>query len=159
MLFSRGKANRPQAQQQLSDMEKNAMAVEQILTTIGINPAQARMDTEHGFGWSFQRGSALIEIYIARQGQREYLQVLSPIMHLPASGLLALYRRLLELNLSLTNASLGVYLDVIYVFNERPLHGLDAGEVNFIITQIAEYADDLDNQLVNEFGGRLYSQV
>jgi hypothetical protein len=156
MLFSRGKSQEPQPQ--LSAMEKNAIAVEQILTSIGINPAQARMETEQGYGWSFQRGSALIEVYIARQGQREYLQVLSPILHLPATGLLALYRRLLELNLSLTNASLGVYLDVVYVFNERPLTGLDAGEVNFIITQIAEYADDLDNQLINEFGGRLYSQ-
>jgi hypothetical protein len=156
-MFGRRKPNSPSPQ--LSDMEKGALAVEQILSSIGINPAQARMETDHGFGWSFQRGSALIEIYVAKQGNREYLQVLSPIMHMPMTGLLALYRRLLELNLSLTNASLGVYLDTVYVFNERPLNGLDAGEANFIITQIAEYADDLDNQLVNEFGGRLYSQI
>jgi hypothetical protein len=47
---------------------------------------------------------------------------------------------------------------VIYVFNERPLEGLDATETNNIITLVAGYADDLDNQLVNEFGGRLYAQ-
>jgi hypothetical protein len=117
------------------------------------------MATDQGFGWSFQRGSALIEIYIAEQQGREYLQVLSPLMHIPPGGLLPLYRRLLELNLSLTNASLGVYLDVVYVFNERPLAGLDANEADFIIKQISEYADDLDNQLVNEFGGRLYGQA
>lgn len=145
--------------QQLSVLEQAAVNVEKILASIGIPPQQARMDTEQGFGWSFQRGSALIEVYLAQQGQREYLQVLSPIMHLPASGLLALYRRLLEMNLTMTNASLGVYLDVIYVFNERPLSGLDAQETNFIITQIAAYADELDNQLVHEFGGRLYLQV
>ncbi|MCU0515124.1 MAG: YbjN domain-containing protein [Anaerolineae bacterium] len=159
MLFSRRTPAQGNQQPALTDMEKNFLAVEQILTSIGVNAAAARMDTEQGYGWSFQRGSALIEVYIANQGQREYLQVLSPIIHLPAAGLLALYRRLLELNLSLTNASLGVYLDVVYVFNERPLHGLDAAEVNFIITQIAEYADDLDNQLIQEFGGRLYSQA
>jgi hypothetical protein len=145
--------------QQLSLLEQAAVNVEKILASIGIPPQQARMDTEHGFGWSFQRGSALIEVYLAQQGQREYLQVLSPIMHLPATGLLALYRRLLEMNLTMTNASLGVYLDVIYVFNERPLSGLDGQETNFIITQIAAYADELDNQLVHEFGGRLYLQV
>lgn len=145
--------------QQGSNLQQHANTVENILASIGVEPARARMDTENGYGWSFQRGSALIEIYIAQQENREYLQVLSPLIHVPAQGLLPLYRRLLELNLSLTNASLGIYLDVVYVFNERPLAGLDAGEANYIITQISEYADDLDNQLVNEFGGRLYGQA
>jgi hypothetical protein len=148
-----------QKQPQRSNLlEQHATLVENILTSLGTEPTQARMDTEQGYGWSFQRGSALIEIYIAEQQGREYLQVLSPLVHVPSGGLLPLYRRLLELNLSLTNASLGIYLDVIYVFNERPLAGLDAEEADFIIKQISEYADDLDNQLVNEFGGRLYGQ-
>lgn len=150
---------RQQQPQQMGSLQQHATTVETILASIGVEPSRARMNTDNGYGWSFQRGSALIEIYIAQQEGREYLQVLSPLMHVPAGGLLPLYRRLLELNLSLTNASLGVYLDVIYVFNERPLAGLDTGEANFIITQIAEYADDLDNQLVNEFGGRLYGQT
>ena len=85
--------------------------------------------------------------------------MVAPIIHVPMNNLLALYRRLLELNMSLTNAAIGVYQDVVYIFNERPLAGLDANEANFIISQIAGYADDLDNQLVNEFGGRLYTQT
>jgi hypothetical protein len=156
MFFGNRKTQQPVQQ---SNLEKNAVTVERILTSIGVDPARARMDTDKGFGWSFQRGSALIEVYIAEQQGREYLQVLAPLMHLPAGGLLPLYRRLLELNLSLTNASLGIYLDVIYVFNERPLAGLDAAEADFIIKQIAEYADDIDNQLVTEFGGRMYGQT
>jgi len=152
-MFNRGRQHQSQ-----SNLQHHAGTVEQILHTVGINPPEARMDTEQGYGWSFQRGSALIEVYLADQSGREYFQVLSPLFHLPAGSLLPLYRRLLELNLTLTNASLGVYLDVVYVFNERPLTGLDAAEANDIITQISEYADDLDNQLVNEFGGRLYAQ-
>lgn len=150
---------RQQPQQHRSTLAQHAATVEQILTSIGVELVRARMDTEYGYGWSFQRGSALIEIYIAEQQGHEYLQILSPLMHIPAGGLLPLYRRLLELNLSLTNASLGVYLDVVYVFSERPLAGLDAAEADFIIKQISEYADDLDNQLVTEFGGRLYGQA
>ena len=142
-----------------NNLAQHAATVEQILQTIGVEPGRARMDTETGYGWSFQRGSALIEIYIAEQEGREYLQVLSPLIHVPPGGLLPLYRRLLELNLSLTNASLGVYLDVVYVFNERPLAGLDGNEADFIIKQISEYADTLDDQLVGEFGGRLYGQA
>jgi hypothetical protein len=52
-----------------------------------------------------------------------------------------------------------VYLDVVYLYYERTIENLDAGEANEIITTIARYADELDNQLVQEFGGRLYTQV
>jgi len=85
--------------------------------------------------------------------------VLSPILHLPANGLLPLYRRLLELNLQITNAAFGVHLDVVYVFSERPLEGLDSNEANDMISLVAYYADEWDNLLFNEFGGRLYGQV
>lgn len=140
-------------------LEAYAATVEQILPAIGIDPAQSRLNTEQGFGWSFRRGSAVIEVYVSQQDNVGYLQVLSPIMHLPVNGLLPLYRRLLELNMQLTNAALGVYLDVVYVFNERPLEGLDSTEANNIIALIAHYADELDDKLVSEFGGRLYGRV
>mgnify|MGYP000445094954 CR=1 FL=1 len=141
------------------NLEAYAMTVEQILLAVGVDPMQARLNTEGGFGWSFQRGSAVIEVYVSQQESSGYLQVLSPIMHLPQSGLLALYRRLLEMNLQLTNAALGVYLDVVYLFSERPLEGLDSVEANHIISLIAGYADDLDDKLVSEFGGRLYARI
>ena len=140
-------------------LEGYANAVEQNLQAVGVDVPKARMNLEEGFGWSFRRGSAAIEVYITHQDNMGYLQVLSPIMHLPTSGLLPLYRRLLELNLQLTSASLGVYLDVVYVFAERPLDGLDSVETNTLISQIAFYADELDDKLVGEFGGRLYGQI
>jgi hypothetical protein len=136
-----------------------ATKVEKILSAIGVDPMQARMKTERDFAWSFMRGTAIIEIYVTQQNNIGHFQVLSPIMHLPQGGLLPLYRRLLELNLRLNNAALGVYLDVVYLYYERTIENLDAGEANEIITTIARYADELDNQLVQEFGGRLYTQV
>ncbi len=150
---------RRQQPQNTSNIERHAATVEQILLGIGVDAQQARMTTADGYGWSFQRGSAVIEIYISQKDTAGYLQVLSPIMHLPMTNLLPLYRRLLEYNLQLTNAALGVYLDMVYLFIERPLEGLDANEANQIINNIAEYADDLDDKLVGEFGGRLYSRI
>ena len=159
MLFAKRKSTDESAPLPTNSLEHHAMVVDSILRTLQVNPEQARLETQQGFGWNFRRGSAIIEIYVSEQGDRGFLQVLSPIIHLPTTNLLPLYRRLLELNLQLTNASLGVFFDVVYVFNERPLQGLDANETNDVITLVAGYADDLDNQLVNEFGGRLYSQV
>lgn len=133
--------------------------IEQILASVGIDPVKSRMRTETGFGWSFPRNSAVIEIFVSQQDGVGYLQVLAPMMHLPSNALLPLFRRLLEMNLQLTNAALGVYLDVVYVFSERPLEGLDGSEADTIINIVANYADDLDDKLVGEFGGRLYAKV
>jgi type III secretion system-like peptide-binding chaperone len=155
MLNMRGRNQPPSS----PSLEAYAGTVEQILPAIGVDPAAARMNTEGGYGWSFQRGSAVIEVYVSQQDNAGYLQVLSPIIHLPMSNLLPLYRRLLELNLQLTAAAIGIHLDVVYVFSERPLEGMDAAEANTIINLVSAYADDLDDKLVSEFGGRLYAKV
>jgi len=155
MLNMRGRNQPPSG----PSLEAYAATVEQILPGVGIDPVAARMNTEGGYGWSFQRGSAVIEVYVSQQNDVGYLQVLSPILHLPMSNLLPLYRRLLELNLQLTAAAIGVHLDVVYVFSERPLEGMDASEANTIINLVSGYADDLDDKLVSEFGGRLYAKV
>lgn len=136
-----------------------AGAVERILAGIGVDPQQARLNTQDGYGYSFRRGSATIEIYVTQREGVGYLQILAPIIHLPTAGLLPLYRHLLELNLQLTDAALGVYLDVVYVFSERSLDGLDANEADAMITLVAGYADELDDRLVGEFGGRLYGRI
>mgnify|MGYP000055664643 CR=1 FL=1 len=142
--------------QKTSPLQKHAAVVEQNLASIGIDPSRARMNSDSGYGWSIQISSALIEIYLAEQEERVYLQVLSPLIHIPPSSIGPLFRRLLELNLSIPNASFGIYLDVIYIFNERPLDSLDTDMMKFNITHIATYANNLDHQLVNEFGGRIY---
>lgn len=150
---------RNQRQQAGPRLDVYAGTVEQLLANLGIDPAQARMNTQEGYGWSFRRGSAVIEVYITQNAGVGYLQVLAPIIHLPTQGLLPLYRRMLELNLQLTNAAFGVYLDVVYVFSERPLEGMDSVEANGVISLVAQYADELDDKLVAEFGGRLYARI
>lgn len=152
-FFNRGQ-NQPN-----SLLRQHAQMVERILQSIGYNPQDVRMDTEDGYGWGFQRGSAIIEVYLKEEEGRDYFQILSPLLHVPPGNLLPLYRRLLELNFALTNAALGIHLDIVYVFSERPVEGLDESEANFLITQVSRYADELDDGLITEFGGRRYGQV
>ena len=153
-LFGRG----GQSKDETSDaLAFSARAVEGILAQIGVDAAAARMDVDSGYGWHFLRGSALIEVYVTPE-ERGYLQVLAPILHLPPGNLLPLYRRMLELNLELTNAALGLHEDVVYLYHERLLEGLDASEADVIIRRLARVADELDDALVDEFGGRLYGQ-
>lgn len=136
-----------------------AKLIESVLYDFKVDVESSRIRIDTGYGWRFKRGSAVVEVNIVQQDGRDYLQVMSPIMYLPPTGLLPLYRRLLEYNMQLTNAALGVFQDVVYVFHERPLQDLDASEAQAVIVLVANYADDLDNGLVNEYGGRLYSQI
>ena len=152
-----GRGDKKPAEPAAEQFDLSLRAVEGILSAIGVDPQAARMDVERGYGWNFQRGSALIEVYLTPEEQG-YLQVLSPIMHLPASNLLGLYRRLLELNLQLTNAALGLHEDVVYLYHERLLAGLDAVEADAIIRRLAQVADELDDALAEEFGGRMYGR-
>ncbi len=140
-------------------LDSYASTVQQILAAIGVDPQHSRLNTEQGYGWSFRHGSAIIEIYILQNGDAGFLQVLSPIVYLPQSGLLPFYRRLLELNLQLTNAAFGVFQEVVYVYNERPLDGMDNVEANNIISMVASYADEYDDKLIAEFGGRIYGRA
>jgi hypothetical protein len=141
------------------NLAQYASAVEGILSSIGINATAAQMSIEGGYGWTFRRGSATIEVYVSQQEGVGYFQVLAPILHVPHGMLLPFYRRLLELNLQLTAAALGVYLDVVYVFSERPLEGMEPKEANSIINLVCSYADDLDDRLGGEFGARQYQRT
>lgn len=155
MLFRR--SSRPEDRKPVS-IREYAATIEAILTESNVDLNRARLDVQGGYGWRFQRGSAVVQVYLIENEDRSYFQVFSPIMHLPTTGLLSLYRRLLEMNLKMTSASIGIHNDVVYVFNERAIDGLDAEEANAIISLVSGYADDLDNKLISEFGGRLYQQ-
>jgi hypothetical protein len=151
-IFNRGR-------QQPNNREQVAAYVERILHDAQIDPVSSRMTNLEGLGWQFIWGSAQIEVYINAKDNRDYFQVLSPIMIIPQSSLLPFYRRLLELNMLIPNLTFGIYGDTVYLFSERPMEGLDMGEAYDLIRAIASNADEWDNQLVNEFGGRLYRQV
>jgi hypothetical protein len=152
-IFNRGR------QASSSGREHAAQLVEQVLRAASIDPAASRIPVQDGMGWKFVYGSAQVEVYITSKQEVDYLQVLCPVMYLPHHGLLALYRRLLELNMIVPNIRFGVYGDLVYLYSERTLTGLDLQETFEIISTLTRNADDYDNRLVDEFGGRLFLHV
>jgi hypothetical protein len=130
--------------------------IENILSMIDINPNEARAHSIEGFRWFFHWGSAHIEVTVIEREASGYFRVFAPLMTLPASNRETLFRALLNHNLEMTSAALALYDDVVYVFSERPLEGMDTEEARYIITRVASYADDLDNYLVTTYGGKLY---
>lgn len=137
-----------------------AAIIEGVLLGLGQEPDKIRkMPDSTTYHWSFQYRSATVQLYLLELEGQRFLQAFAPIIHLPQSNLLALYRHLLEVNLKMTNAATGINHDIVYVFHERILDGLDAVEAQAIINGVAHYADKLDDELLKEFGGRRYMQV
>lgn len=130
--------------------------IERILSMIDINPIEARSHSIDGFRWIFAWGSATVEVNVVERGLQGYFQVSAPLVFLPENHREAMYRKLLELNWEMTNVAFAVHDNVVFVVSERPLSGMDTEEARYIITQVAYYADDMDNRLADEFNTGLY---
>jgi hypothetical protein len=139
-------------------MQDYVPIIDSVLQEMNIDPNSNRTVVEGGFGWRFKRGSVQVNVMLTQSEDRMYFQVYAPILYLPATGILAMYRRMLEMNLKLTSAALGLYNDTVYVFSERFLHGMDREEAKALIDTVSQYADDLDNKLAGDFNARMYLQ-
>ena len=109
-----------------------------------------------GFQEPIERGSATGSVRVVNDPEHaESLVVVRlSIMKVPETADAAFYERLLELNhASLGRAAFSIDGDgLVYLTAGRPVEDLDEGELIDLILWTAEYADDLDDELLAEFG-------
>ena len=109
-----------------------------------------------GFEEPIQRGSATGSVRVVKDPEHsESLVVVRlSLMRVPETAGAAFYERLLELNhASLGRAAFSIDGDgLVYLTAGRPVEDLDPGELIDLILWTAEYADDLDDELLAEFG-------
>ena len=108
-----------------------------------------------GFEEPIERGSATGSISVIEDPEHlESLVVVRlSLMKVPASAA-GFYERLLELNhASLGRAAFSIDAEgVVFLTAGRPVADLDPDELIDLILWTAEYADDLDDKLLAEFG-------
>ncbi|MEW6277291.1 MAG: YbjN domain-containing protein [Candidatus Eremiobacterota bacterium] len=141
-----------------SALERYKELIEEILSGLGIDPEENREEIpgERAYSWCVQRGSATVFIELLSEQEEGYFMVDCPILLLPSVGLERFFRRLLELNDRLVEATLTLRGTEVHLVGIRPLKGMDAGEAEEMIDRISAYADNLDNQLSDEFGAPLW---
>ena len=109
-----------------------------------------------GFEEPIQRGSATGSVRVVQESEdaESLVVVRLSIVRVPESVDVAFYERLLELNhASHGRAALSVGADgVVSLTAGRPVTDLDPGELIDLILWTSEYADDLDDKLLAEFG-------
>ena len=141
-----------------SQLDSAKKLVETAIRKLGLDPNATKAPTSDGkAAWTLKRGSASILVALNQHDDEKacYLRVASPVGGLPADAGRhpALFRRLLELNASgLANAAFGLLGERIVAVSERPVTGLDEGEVEQMIRHLAAVADTFDDRLEKEFG-------
>ena len=108
-----------------------------------------------GFEEPIQRGSAAGSVAVLKEPEHaeNVVVVRLSIMNVPEPAGAAFYERLLELNhASLGRAALSIDEGVVFLTSGRPVEDLDPGELIDLILWTSEYADNLDDELLAEFG-------
>ncbi len=111
---------------------------------------------EAGFEEPIERGSASGSVAVLKgpDNVESIVVVRLSIMRVPETAGAAFYERLLELNhASHGRAAFSVDADgMVFLTSGRPIADLDPGELIDLILWTSEYADDLDDVLLAEFG-------
>ncbi len=136
---------------------------EKVIAEFGVDPALCR--GQKLGQWSMKLGSASvwIDVFQSKDAQGNYinsgyLQIMSPIMNIPAERQQELYRELLEINHKLYGVGFTVFENGVYIKSIRELEGLDHSETVSTLKRVGYYADDYDDMLKAKYwpaaGGR-----
>ena len=128
--------------------------VGKMLDEIGLTDADCYVPD--GDYWELWKGSA--KVYISffsleqEDGETErYMDISSPVMKIPSSGLLAFYRRLLEENSNRIALKFSLREDTVWCEITRELHGLSFEEAHRNLIRVGEVADEVDDIFRDEF--------
>jgi hypothetical protein len=88
---------------------------------------------------------------LLQEGDEISIESAMRLAPLPAQNLLPFYRYLLESNLKLNHAAFCVSSDGVFLRAQRRLQGLDASELDDMISSIVEAAEDYFQPLLEQF--------
>ena len=129
--------------------------VEGVLKKLGLDPDASKVKSEADCAaWGLKRGSAQVLLMVNGGDRGAYFRVIAPVVRLPEEARRAeVFGHLLELNAkSMRNAAFGALNGNVVVLSERPIEGLDAGEVEQILKHVGAMADHFDDELEKKFG-------
>lgn len=137
-------------------IEEVAHMVERYFRGRGLEPKAKEISGAEGSGWWLTEGSAKVYIFIQDSPAGPVLRITSPIVYIPEQNREAFYRRLLDINSTLTNCRLATYENYVLVLTQRQTLGIGQEELESGVWNVAYVADLLDDKLASEFETKLY---
>ena len=142
------------ANQRESNLASTVALVEEVLSELGHDPAATRAGGTNA--WQVRKGSALTTVSLIDRTEFTHLRVCSTVMTVDGKvDRAALNAHLLALNGSLCGAAFATEGEHVLLVAERSTLDLDRSEVRELIKRVTTYADDHDDALVAQFGGKM----
>lgn len=140
----------------MADLQVYYEMVEGCIKELGIDPTNSRMPNKAG-EWELTKGSITLWVSVTylEQNKSTYIQVLSPIVSVPAQNIQRFYEELLETNHTLYGVAFTKYDRWIYVKAIREVEGLDSSELFNMITRVGNYADMYDDIFWAKYSAKL----
>lgn len=142
------------ANQRDANRRSCATMIERCLAELGHDVAASRAGDHQ---WKIQHGSATVRVALIDRDDYVHLRIVAPVMLTDArvdTG--KLYRKLLRLNATdVFGAAFAVEQNAVQLVAERSTLDLDTSEIRDLVRRVCAYADAWDDQLVDEFGGRV----
>jgi hypothetical protein len=141
----------------LSSKDAVGKAVETIesgLMSLDDEAARREMDGPDEHGWILHLEGHPVFVDLQRVDDAAFLRVYSPVVTLPEEGMLAFYRKLLELNGEMLGCAYAADDATILIDSRRLIDGLDEDEVAVAVYGVAHYSAEALKLLVEEFGAR-----
>ena len=137
-------------------IEEVATMVERYFRERGLDPKAREINGAQGNGWWLTEGSAKVYIFVQDSPAGPVVRITSPIVFIPEQNREVFYRRLLDINSTLTNCRLATYENYVIVLTQRQTMGIGQEELDAGVWNVAYVADLLDDKLATEFGTQLY---
>lgn len=132
--------------------------VERVITELGVDPKLCR--GQNLGQWSMRLGSASvwIDVFQSKDAQGNYidggyLQIMAPIMDVPAERKVEFFQELLEINHKLYGVGFTKFENGIYIKSIRELENLEQSEVMATFRRVGYYSDDYDDMLKGKYAG------
>lgn len=138
-------------------LQETIEMIEKLLKQWNVDPASVK-DKERNI-WYLIQGSARFHIELFKFnkgpdiGEVDCIEVGGIIMKIPQDNLLAMYRRLLELNSSAVGVYFAIRKNLVMLLATREIEGMDYNELKTLADEIRYFSDYWDDIFIKEFGG------
>ena len=135
----------------MPNLTKYYNIVEQAIAKIGLDPTLFR--GEQAGDWTLRRGdyNIWIDVWNDEREAVTYLQVVAPVMEIPAETQNVLFRELLQINLQLCGIAFCVHGDQIVLKGTRVAEGLDMEEAYAMIMLVSKYVHTFAPRMLQKY--------
>lgn len=139
----------------MENLESYYQMVENIIRSLGVDPEICKGAKPGQYDLKKGSASVWIDIWQVEGENYGYLQIMAPVVEIPASNKDVFFAEILEINHKLYGVGMTKYENWIYMKTIRELEGLGEKEALAMFNRVGNYADEYDDILRAKYHGAI----